>query len=107
MQDLPLCLPSLTTKPIPPIIPPMTPPLLSRHCLDLSGQWQFSLGEYPSPDAPAFQHSIELPGSLQEQGFGDEVTVDTEWTARLLSRTWYTDPRYAAYRAPGNTKVSF
>ena len=30
---------------------------------------------------------VELPGSLQAQGLGDEVTVDTEWTASIQERS--------------------
>ena len=37
------------------------------------------------------QDRIRLPGSLQEQGFGHEVGVDTKWTGGIVDR----------FRSPG------
>jgi len=79
-----------------------TIPTETTTCLDLSGRWEFSLG-----DTPDFTGTINLPGSLQAQGFGDEVSTETEWTARLVDRAWYTSERYARYRETGNIKVPF
>ena len=60
------------------------------------------LGEpQPRPDGSAF------PGVLQAQGFGDDVTVDTKWTGQIVDRSWFTAPKYAQYRQPGNVKVPF
>ncbi|MDR1221296.1 MAG: hypothetical protein LBL07_00245, partial [Tannerella sp.] len=53
--------------------------------LDLSGEWAFALDPsdvgtreqwYNQP----LKEKINLPGSLQEQGYGEEVGVDTRWT---------------------------
>lgn len=70
--------------------------------INLAGEWEFALGE-TFHDACA----IRLPGSLQTQGFGNEVTVDTPWTGEIADRSWFTDERYAPYRKPGNLKVPF
>lgn len=76
--------------------------------IDLSGIWKFAIGDAPSPaQAPALDKTLHLPGSLQEQGFGDDVSVDTKWVGRFQDRTWYTSKRYARYREPGNIKIPF
>lgn len=70
--------------------------------IDLSGSWKFSLG-----DVANYTDSIRLPGSLQAQGFGEDISVDTKWTGRMIDTSWYTDDKYAPYRKPGNVKVPF
>ncbi|MHC4912975.1 MAG: sugar-binding domain-containing protein, partial [Planctomycetota bacterium] len=50
---------------------------------------------------------IKLPGSTVEGGFGDDVSVKTEWTGDIVDRSWYTEKRYEKYRQPGNVKVPF
>lgn len=80
--------------------------------LDLAGQWRFALDREDKGVAEQwFNHDLKqklkLPGSLQEQGFGDEVSVDTQWTGDIVDKSWFTDSRYAPYRQPGNIKVPF
>ena len=55
--------------------------------MDLSGKWSFQLDpEDKGINEQWYKHSlagsIYLPGSLQAQGFGEEVSVDTQWTGR-------------------------
>jgi hypothetical protein len=80
--------------------------------MDLSGTWQFALDpadlgmaerwwERDLPD------SIQLPGSAQAQGFGDDVSMATEWTGNIVDRSWFESDAYAPYRRPGNVKVPF
>ncbi len=78
----------------------------------LAGQWRFRLdpedvGVKEQWFDKTLPERIKLPGSLQEQGFGHEVSVDTEWTGGIVDRSWFTDPKYAKYREPGNVKVPF
>ncbi len=80
--------------------------------MDLSGQWSFQLDPQDRGiDEQWYNHSltdtINLPGSLQAQGFGEEVGVDTQWTGQIVDRSYFTDERYAPYRQPGNIKVPF
>lgn len=70
--------------------------------IDLSGLWDFSLGE-----TPRYISRLRLPGSLQAQGFGDDVTVDTAWTGEIVDRSWFTEEKWAPYRQPGSVKVPF
>jgi hypothetical protein len=80
--------------------------------MDLSGKWSFQLDPQDQGIDEQWynQHladTISLPGSLQAQGFGEEVGVDTHWTGQIVDRSYYTDARYAPYRQPGNIKVPF
>lgn len=82
--------------------------------IDLAGPWRFALDrddrgvaeQWYARQLPA-QVQLRLPGSLQEQGQGDEISVDTPWTGSIVDRSWFTAPEYAPYRQPGNIKVPF
>lgn len=74
--------------------------------IDLGGTWSLRL----DPAAPP-EH-VRLPGSLQEQGFGEDVTAGTKWlagtgTRRTTYPDWFTHPMFAAYREPGNVKFPY
>ncbi len=67
--------------------------------IDLSGEWQFQVdrrgvgideGWYDN-DLP---DTIKLPGTMRDQGFGDEVDADTDWWGGTLD---YSDPMYAPF----------
>ncbi len=52
--------------------------------------------------------SISLPGILQTQGFGDEITARTEFVAALpRDMRWYLLPQYKTYTVPGNVQVPY
>ena len=82
----------------------------ARGSIDLAGNWQFRMdrqgegvdGKWFDKD---FDESIKLPGSMTEAGFGDDITVDTQWTGGIVDRSWFTEDRYAKYRQPGNIKI--
>ena len=78
----------------------------------LAGEWRFQLdradaGIREQWFARALSGSIRLPGSLAEQGIGDDISTNTEWTGGIVDRSWLTAPEYARYRQPGNIKVPF
>src|SRR5215203_1645387 len=80
--------------------------------MDLSGTWAFELdpddcGLSESWHARSLAQALQLPGSLESQGYGEDITVETEWTGSIFDRSWFTEPRYAPYRQPGNLKVPF
>ncbi len=80
--------------------------------LSLAGEWTFRLdpgnagmeGRWHEAQLPG---KVRLPGSLFENGYGEEVSIDTKWTGDIVDRSWYTDPKYEPYRQPGNVKVPF
>ncbi|OXU14033.1 discoidin domain-containing protein [Sedimentisphaera salicampi] len=58
---------------------------VSAQNIDLSGQWRFSLdandaGVSEKWFSKQLSGKLQLPGSLQEQGFGEIPSVDTKWT---------------------------
>ncbi|MFN8441840.1 MAG: glycoside hydrolase [Caldilineaceae bacterium] len=76
---------------------------------DLAGQWNLRLdaencGITEQWFNQSFSETIDLPGSLQTQGFGNEVTLETEWVGNIVDRSLFEDPRYEPYRQPGNIK---
>ena len=44
---------------------------------------------------------------MAENGKGEEITVNTQWTGQIVDRSWFTAERYAKYRQPGNIKILF
>ncbi len=80
--------------------------------LSLAGQWRFQLDR---ADAGINERwftnklngTVRLPGSLPEQGIGDDISTNTPWTGTIVDRSWFTAPEYAKYRQPGNVKIPF
>ena len=102
--------------------------------LDLAGEWRFALdpasaqrqtadgirGDYATNLPPgdgiaqrwfnlALTNRIRLPGILQAQGYGDDISVDTPWVLTLGDAWWKLQP--AALRdhfsQPGHVEVPF
>jgi GH18 family chitinase len=86
--------------------------LRGQDVIPLSGVWRFALDPADEGLASFWENRtlaerIRVPGILQAQGFGDDVTVDTKWTGQIVDRSFFTSPRYEPYRRPGNVKVPF
>lgn len=76
---------------------------------NLAGTWQFALdrddvGVSERWFGRELGQTIALPGILQAQGYGDEVTAETQWVGDIIDRSYFTDDRYAPYREPDNIK---
>jgi hypothetical protein len=83
-----------------------------RGTISLAGQWRFQLdpenmGEKEKWYSSKLPDRIKLPGSTAENGYGDDVSIDTKWTGRIIDRSWFTDAKYEKYRQPGNVKIPF
>jgi hypothetical protein len=85
-----------------------------RWQLDLAGTWSCRLDPEGVGELEQWfrrpleaEHAVSLPGSLQEQGIGDEIAVDTPWTGSIADRSFLEDDRYAPYREPGNVSIPF
>ncbi len=83
-----------------------------RQTIDLSGFWRFRIDSLDTGEpgrwfAGVLPGGLRLPGSMQERGFGDPVSLNTRWTGSIVDRSWFTDKKYAPYREPGNIKVPF
>ncbi|HTQ39493.1 MAG TPA: hypothetical protein VMJ32_10720 [Pirellulales bacterium] len=88
---------------------------VALNTIDLSGRWRFALDRsdagvqarwFAEPLAGA--DTINIPGILQGQGFGDDISVETPWVAALpRDMRWYALPQYAPYTKPGNVKMPY
>ncbi len=91
--------------------------LLSLACsaaeqVSLDGDWRFALDASDSGiDAQWFNSNlvdhIRLPGALQSQGYGNEISITTPWVLSLYDRNWFLRADYQAYTNAGNVKVPF
>jgi hypothetical protein len=86
--------------------------LPANNALSLDGNWRFQLdradaGIAENWAAKKLSGRIHLPGSLPEQGIGDDVTTNTVWTGGIRDRSFFTAPEFAQYRQPGNVKLPF
>src|SRR6185295_3932822 len=78
---------------------------------DLSGLWYFALDrtdsgvnqKYYAQRLPQF---IRLPGILQAQNQGDEISVDTPWVLSLYDHFWFLREDYKDY-IDKNVRVPF
>src|SRR2546421_923226 len=82
-------------------------PMSSQAALPISldGFWRFELdpadaGERQQWFNRDLRNRIRLPGILQAQGFGDEISTDTPWVLTLYDRNWYLREDYKAYTQP-------
>jgi hypothetical protein len=80
--------------------------------IDLSGAWSFKIDRDDTGVGEQwfladFSETVNLPGSMTENGKGDDVSVATQWYGGIVDRSWYTDQKFAKYRQPGNIKVPF
>lgn len=62
--------------------------------IKLDGIWKFRLdpkgkGVEEHWEKESFEDTIKIPGILQEQGYGEAVTYQTEWVEGLSDPLWY------------------
>ncbi len=84
----------------------------STQPVDLAGEWAFALdptdvGIKEQWYAGTLPDKIQLPGSLQEQGYGNDVDLHTPWTGQIVDSAWFKAAEYEKYRQKGNIKIPF
>ena len=81
--------------------------------VSLAGKWRFALdpkgvGVEQRWFAKDLTDAIQLPGNIESQGYGDEITGQTPWTSwEAATHYWEKLTRYAKYRQPGYVKIPF
>lgn len=83
-----------------------------KNLIDLSGEWAFRTdpedkgiaAEWYSVSLP---ESIRLPGSMAENGKGEDIGVNTPWTGYIVDSAWFFNSEMEKFRQPGNIKVPF
>ncbi len=80
--------------------------------IDLRGDWRFSIdsldqGRTEEWYRQTLRGTIKLPGSMAENGLGNDVSLTTQWTGQIVDSSWFYSEKYAKYRQPGNIKIPF
>lgn len=94
------------------LAPPAALADAARPHINLAGVWGFALDQADAGVreewfSRALPQTINLPGVLQSQGYGDEISTETPWVLSLYDRLWYLREDYRAYTQPGHVKVPF
>ncbi len=80
--------------------------------IGLDGEWKIQIGGGPytqeelTAELKEPEDKIQLPGSLQEQGYGNEINKDTPWVQSLYDRLWEQRKEYRCGQESG-FKVPF
>ena len=80
--------------------------------VDIAGTWSFkpdtqNVGEKDRWFEQNLPDKITLPGSMVENGFGEQISPATKWTGDIVDRSWFNEARFEKYRQPGNVKLPF
>jgi beta-galactosidase len=80
--------------------------------LDLSGNWRFAIDRRDEGVEQAWfdrklADRIKLPGILQAQGYGDDISAATPWVLSLYDKNWAEREDYKQHAAPGKVRVPF
>ncbi|HKI70081.1 MAG TPA: hypothetical protein VKA67_10860, partial [Verrucomicrobiae bacterium] len=92
--------------------------VLSNGCgfaaetMSLAGSWRFALDRTDTGLAQKWfmkklPDKIQLPGILEAQGYGNQISIHTPWVLTLYDHFWYLRADYAAYTNSGRVKVPF
>ncbi len=89
-------------------------PISAAEILPLAGEWRFALdradaGTNEDWFAKNLPDKIRLPGILQAQGFGDDISTNTPWVLGLGDAWWKIQPASLRehFSQPGHVKVPF
>src|SRR5215510_7625400 len=85
---------------------------LRTYPIPLAGFWRFEMDPSDSGVRQEWfkrdlRGRIQLPGILQSQNFGNEISTDTPWVLSLFDHFWYLREDYKAYTERGKVKVPF
>ena len=84
----------------------------AAETLPLAGEWRFALDRNDTGTAEHWftqnlADKIKLPGILESQGYGDEISTTTPWVLSLYDHFWFMRADYAGYTNAGHVKVPF
>jgi hypothetical protein len=86
--------------------------ITDRNIIDLAGQWRFQsdpgdIGLTQRWYSSRLNDVVKLPGSMTENNKGEDVSLQTKWTASIYDSSFFFRPSLAKYRQPGNIKIPF
>ena len=89
-------------------------PIHAAEILPLAGEWRFALdrsdvGTNEQWFAKNLPDKIKLPGILQAQGYGDDISTNTPWVLTLGDAWWKIQPASLRdhFSQPGHVEVPF
>src|ERR1035437_1305629 len=80
-----------------------------REKLSLAGEWKFRIDSLDLGIANKWYESlavetVRLPGSMAENGKGDEVTLKTDWTGEIVDKSYFTEKKIKDTVSPETLK---
>ncbi|MEN8117409.1 MAG: sugar-binding domain-containing protein [Bacteroidota bacterium] len=80
--------------------------------INLSGEWQFridpdDIGEKENWFNADYNETVQLPGSMVENGKGYDISLETEWTGGMKNPEWHKHPSYAPYHDSTNIRFPY
>jgi hypothetical protein len=83
-----------------------------KNIINLAGKWNFKADPQDKGIAEKWylqplDETVNLPGSMTENGKGNEVNLQTKWTGDIVDSSWFYNPAMAKFREPGNFKIPF
>jgi len=80
--------------------------------LSLKGKWRFKIdakdqGLKEKWFTTVLPETINLPGSMNENFKGDDITLKTQWTGSIYDSSYFYNPGLAKYRQDNNIKIPF
>ena len=90
----------------------LAPSIAAFEKISLEGSWHFALdradkGVQDNWFDQSLKDKINLPGVLQSQNYGDEISTSTPWVLSLYDKNWFLREDYKEFAAAGNVKVPF
>lgn len=78
----------------------------------LAGVWRFQLDPHDLGIADEYfkrdlSQKISLPGILQAQGYGNDISTNTPWVLSLYDKLWFQREDYQTHTKPGHVRVPF
>ena len=85
--------------------------IFAQQKISLAGTWELKLdpqdkGLREHWWAVPYSDKVKLPGSLTENGKGDDITLQTPWTGDVIDSSYYFSEKYAKYRQ-NDIKIPF
>ncbi|WP_029905071.1 beta galactosidase jelly roll domain-containing protein [Prevotella sp. 10(H)] len=80
--------------------------------IDLKGVWKFKMdpedvGLMQNWQTKDFDETVQLPGSMATNDKGFDISMETNWTGKIVDSAWFNDNKYAKYRQKDNLKSVF
>ena len=90
----------------------LAPATMAAQEMSLAGNWRFAmdpndqgiLNRWADTRLP---DQIQLPGTMIMRNKGEEVGLQTKWTASIYDSSFFFQPRLEKFRQPANYKIPF